>query len=98
MGLRARLGRSVFVAAAVGLAWGVRGDFGHVVGAMYPGAVLGLAGVAVAASRPPIGRIRMNALKSTNRVLAFGQRQARDSSSSLASTRSGVVKPSVYAP
>jgi hypothetical protein len=48
MGVRDRLGRSLFVAAAVGLAWGVRGDYGHVVGAMYPGAVLGLAWVAVA--------------------------------------------------
>ncbi len=35
--------RSVFVALAVGLGWGIRGDFGHVVGAMYPGAALGLA-------------------------------------------------------
>ena len=38
-----RVGRCLFVGAAVGLAWGIRGDFGHVVGAMYPGAVLGLA-------------------------------------------------------
>jgi hypothetical protein len=38
-----RIGRSLFVASAVGLAWGIRGDFGHLVGAMYPGAVLGLA-------------------------------------------------------
>ena len=45
-----RTGRSLFVAAAVGLARGVRGDYGHVVGAMYPGAVLGLAWVAVAGS------------------------------------------------
>jgi hypothetical protein len=40
----------VFVAAAVGLAWGIRGDYGHVVGALYPGAVLGLAWAAVAGS------------------------------------------------
>ncbi len=38
-----RIGRSLFVALAVGLAWGIRGDFGHLVGAMYPGAVLALA-------------------------------------------------------
>jgi len=38
-----RIGRSLFVALAVGLAWGIRGDFGHLVGAMYPGAVLAMA-------------------------------------------------------
>ncbi|HOJ32872.1 MAG TPA: hypothetical protein PKY35_02415 [Candidatus Hydrogenedentes bacterium] len=38
-----RFFRSVFVAIAVGLGWGIRGDFGHLIGAMYPGAVLGLA-------------------------------------------------------
>lgn len=38
-----RLLRSFFVALAVGLGWGIRGDFGHLVGAMYPGAALGLA-------------------------------------------------------
>ena len=43
MSILDRLGRCVFVAAAVGLAWGIRGDFGHSIGAMYPGAVLGLA-------------------------------------------------------
>jgi hypothetical protein len=37
-----RVGRSLFVALAVGLGWGIRGDFGHLVGAMYPGAALGL--------------------------------------------------------
>jgi hypothetical protein len=37
-----RIGRSLFVALAVGLAWGIRGDFGHLVGAMYPGAILAL--------------------------------------------------------
>lgn len=37
-----RLLRSLFVALGVGLAWGIRGDFGHSLGAMYPGAVLGL--------------------------------------------------------
>src|SRR5262245_33017022 len=50
MGIGDRVGRSLFVAAAVGLAWGIRGDYGHVLGAMYPGAVLGLAWVAVAGS------------------------------------------------
>ncbi len=43
MGLPDRIGRSLFVALALGLAWGIRGDFGHVIGAMYPGAVLFLA-------------------------------------------------------
>jgi hypothetical protein len=38
-----RIARSVFVALAVGLAWGIRGDFGHMIGAMYPGAILALA-------------------------------------------------------
>lgn len=38
-----RLLRSLFVALAVGMAWGIRGAFGHAVGAMYPGAALGLA-------------------------------------------------------
>ncbi|MGE3315082.1 MAG: hypothetical protein AB7O26_08180 [Planctomycetaceae bacterium] len=37
-----RLVRSLFVALGVGLAWGIRGDFGHSLGAMFPGAVLGL--------------------------------------------------------
>jgi hypothetical protein len=43
MTLADRIGRSLFVALAVGLGWGIRGDFGHLVGAMYPGAALGLA-------------------------------------------------------
>lgn len=43
MTLADRIGRSLFVALAVGLGWGIRGDFGHLVGAMYPGAVLALA-------------------------------------------------------
>ncbi len=38
-----RVGRSVFVALCVGLGWGIRGDFGHLVGAMFPGAALALA-------------------------------------------------------
>ncbi|MGD9723508.1 MAG: hypothetical protein AB7O59_19500 [Pirellulales bacterium] len=42
MHLADRIGRSLFVALAVGLGWGIRGDFGHVVGAMFPGACLGL--------------------------------------------------------
>ena len=37
-----KIGRSLFVALAVGLGWGIRGDFGHLVGAMYPGAALAL--------------------------------------------------------
>ena len=43
MSLPDRIGRSLFVALAVGLGWGIRGDFGHLVGAMYPGAALALA-------------------------------------------------------
>lgn len=43
MTLADRIGRSLFVALAVGLGWGIRGDYGHLVGAMYPGAALALA-------------------------------------------------------
>ena len=43
MSLADRINRSLFVGLAVGLAWGIRGDFGHLVGAMYPGAVLAMA-------------------------------------------------------
>ena len=42
MGRRDRVLRALFVALAVGLGWGIRGDFGHMLGAMYPGAALGL--------------------------------------------------------
>ncbi|MCG3198221.1 MAG: hypothetical protein HUU16_10125 [Candidatus Omnitrophica bacterium] len=38
-----RLFRAAFVGLGVGLGWGIRGDFGHVLGASYPGAILGLA-------------------------------------------------------
>lgn len=38
-----RILRSSFVALAVGLGWSIRGDFGHLLGAAYPGAALGLA-------------------------------------------------------
>ena len=38
-----RLVRALLVASGVGLAWGIRGSFGHELGAAYPGAVLGLA-------------------------------------------------------
>jgi hypothetical protein len=51
MSLLDRIGRSLFVALAVGLAWGIRGDFGHLVGAMYPGAVLALAFAYVSGQR-----------------------------------------------
>ena len=37
MSIPDKVGRSLFVALAVGLGWGIRGDFGHLVGAMYPG-------------------------------------------------------------
>ncbi len=42
MNLSDRIIRSLFVALAVGLGWGIRGDFGHLLGAMFPGAMLGL--------------------------------------------------------
>jgi hypothetical protein len=51
MSIADRIGRSLFVALAVGLAWGIRGDFGHLVGAMYPGAVLALAFAYVSGQR-----------------------------------------------
>ena len=51
MSLVDRLGRSLFVALAVGLGWGIRGDFGHIIGAMYPGAALGLAFAYVSGQR-----------------------------------------------
>ncbi len=38
-----RIVRASFVALAVGLGWGIRGDFGHQLGAMVPGALLGIA-------------------------------------------------------
>lgn len=34
--------RALLVSLAVGLGWGIRGDFGHLLGASYPGAALGL--------------------------------------------------------
>jgi len=37
-----RFVRALFVALAVGLGWGIRGDFGHMLGAAFPGAALGL--------------------------------------------------------
>jgi len=37
-----RVLRAAFVGLAVGLGWGIRGDFGHQLGAMVPGALLGL--------------------------------------------------------
>ena len=37
-----RMLRALFVALAVGLGWGIRGNFGHQLGAMLPGALLGL--------------------------------------------------------
>ncbi|MDX9976011.1 MAG: hypothetical protein RBU21_23735 [FCB group bacterium] len=38
-----RISRAALVALAVGLGWGIRGDFGHLLGAAYPGAALALA-------------------------------------------------------
>lgn len=38
-----RVIRALFVGCAVSIAWGIRGDFGGYLGAMYPGAVLGIA-------------------------------------------------------
>lgn len=43
MSISDRIARSLFVGLAVGLGWGIRGDFGHLLGAMFPGAALGLA-------------------------------------------------------
>lgn len=57
MGWADRIHRSLFVAAAVGLAWGIRGDFGHVIGAMYPGAILGLAWIFVCGSPALVSRM-----------------------------------------
>lgn len=37
-----RATRAAFVALAVGLGWGIRGDFGHQLGAMVPGALLAM--------------------------------------------------------
>jgi hypothetical protein len=51
MSLMDRIGRSLFVALAVGLGWGIRGDFGHLLGAMFPGAALGLAFAFVSGQR-----------------------------------------------
>jgi len=42
LSLADRILRSLFVSLAVGLGWGIRGDFGHLVGAMFPGAALGM--------------------------------------------------------
>lgn len=42
MTLSDRFLRSLFVSLAVGLGWGIRGDFGHLLGAAYPGAELGM--------------------------------------------------------
>jgi len=42
MTLPDRIARSTFVALAVGLGWGIRGDFGHLIGAMFPGACLAM--------------------------------------------------------
>lgn len=43
MSLSDRVLRSLFVALGVGLGWGIRGDFGGPMGAMAPGATLGMA-------------------------------------------------------
>ena len=51
MSLADRVGRSLFVALAAGLGWGIRGDFGHLIGAMYPGACLGMGLVYVSGQR-----------------------------------------------
>lgn len=51
IGLGDRIARALFVALAVGLGWGIRGDFGHMIGASYPGAALGLAFAYVSGQR-----------------------------------------------
>ncbi|VTR98560.1 Uncharacterized protein OS=Runella slithyformis (strain ATCC 29530 / DSM 19594 / LMG 11500 / NCIMB 11436 / LSU 4) GN=Runsl_2768 PE=4 SV=1 [Gemmata massiliana] len=73
MGVRDRLGRSLFVACAVGLAWGIRGDYGHVIGAMYPGAILGLAWVFVAGSPALLPRMPVIAALTAAGIGAGGQ-------------------------
>ncbi|MFO0852650.1 MAG: hypothetical protein U0871_29425 [Gemmataceae bacterium] len=60
------------MAAAVGMAWGIRGDYGHVVGAMYPGAVLGLAWVAVAGSPALLARMPVIAALTAGGIGAGG--------------------------
>src|SRR5574344_1588341 len=37
-----KLMRALFVFLCVGFGWGIRGHFGHLIGAMFPGAMLGL--------------------------------------------------------
>lgn len=67
-----RLRRALFAALAVGLAWGIRGDFGHVIGAMYPGAVLALA-LSYASGRPSlIARMPILAALSAGAIGAGG--------------------------
>ncbi|MBP3957366.1 hypothetical protein J8F10_19140 [Gemmata sp. G18] len=68
-----RVGRSAFVACAVGMAWGIRGDYGHVIGAMYPGAVLGLAWVFVAGSSTLRSRMSVIAALTAAGIGAGGQ-------------------------
>lgn len=55
MSLGDRIGRSLFVGLAVGLGWGIRGDFGHLIGAMYPGVALAL-GFAFVSGQPALYR------------------------------------------
>ena len=56
--------RAVFVGLAVGMAWGIRGDFGGVDGAMYPGAMLGLAFCYVSGQESVMRRMPVIALLS----------------------------------
>jgi uncharacterized membrane protein len=57
-----RFARSLFVALAVGLAWGIRGDFGGGDGAMYPGVILALAFAYVSGQESIIRRMPALAL------------------------------------
>ncbi|GMW01778.1 MAG: hypothetical protein AMXMBFR84_29150 [Candidatus Hydrogenedentota bacterium] len=57
MELHDRILRACFVAIAVGAAWGIRGSFGHVLGAMFPGAMLGLAFVYVTGQESLVKRM-----------------------------------------
>jgi len=72
-----RILRALFVALAVGLAWGIRGDFGGQLGAMSPGACLGLGFAYVMGQRsafkwmPIFGAVSAIAI-STGGMMSYG--------------------------
>ena len=67
-----RLFRSLFVALAVGLAWGIRGDFGHLLGASFPGAALGIAFAYAAGGAAVIRRMPLLGVVSALAIAAGG--------------------------